>query len=226
MNKSLLTNIIAFSITVIGLIDPFNNNLILMIGLFSLSGGVTNWIAIHMLFEKVPLIYGSGIIPNNFIVFKDAIKELIIKEFFSKKNLEQFTSNISNETIKSITDKINYNNIFEGLIESIESSQLGGMLAMVGGRKALEPLRKPVIGKLENLLESIVQSENNSNIEKDIAESIYIKIEKLIDDRLNELSPQDVKKIIQDLINKHLGWLVIWGAVFGGFIGIISYFIT
>ena len=226
MNKSLLTNIIAFSITVIGLIDPFNNNLILMIGLFSLSGGVTNWIAIHMLFEKVPLIYGSGIIPNNFIVFKDAIKELIIKEFFSKKNLEQFTSKISNETIKSITDKINYNNIFEGLIESIESSQLGGMLAMVGGRKALEPLRKPVIGKLENLLESIVQSENNSNIEKDIAESIYIKIEKLIDDRLNELSPQDVKKIIQDLINKHLGWLVIWGAVFGGFIGIISYFIT
>jgi len=226
MNKSLLTNIIAFSITVIGLIDPFNNNLILMIGLFSLSGGVTNWIAIHMLFEKVPLIYGSGIIPNNFIVFKDAIKELIIKEFFSKKNLEQFTSNISNETIKSITDKINYNNIFEGLIESIESSQLGGMLAMVGGRKALEPLRKPVIGKLENLLESIVNSENNSNIEKDIAESIYIKIEKLIDDRLNELSPQDVKKIIQDLINKHLGWLVIWGAVFGGFIGIISYFIT
>jgi len=226
MNKSLLTNIIAFSITVIGLIDPFNNNLILMIGLFSLSGGVTNWIAIHMLFEKVPLIYGSGIIPNNFIVFKEAIKELIIKEFFSKKNLEQFTSNISNETIKSITDKINYNNIFEGLIESIESSQLGGMLAMVGGRKALEPLRKPVIGKLENLLESIVQSENNSNIEKDIAESIYIKIEKLIDDRLNELSPQDVKKIIQDLINKHLGWLVIWGAVFGGFIGIISYFIT
>ena len=226
MNKSLLTNIIAFSITVIGLIDPFNNNLILMIGLFSLSGGVTNWIAIHMLFEKVPLIYGSGIIPNNFIVFKEAIKELIIKEFFSKKNLEQFTSNISNETIKSITDKINYNNIFEGLIESIESSQLGGMLAMVGGRKALEPLRKPVIGKLENLLESIVNSENNSNIEKDIAESIYIKIEKLIDDRLNELSPQDVKKIIQDLINKHLGWLVIWGAVFGGFIGIISYFIT
>ena len=226
MNKSLLTNIIAFSITVIGLIDPFNNNLILMIGLFSLSGGVTNWIAIHMLFEKVPLIYGSGIIPNNFIVFKEAIKELIIKEFFSKKNLEQFTSKISNETIKSITDKINYNNIFEGLIESIESSQLGGMLAMVGGRKALEPLRKPVIGKLENLLESIVQSENNSNIEKDIAESIYIKIEKLIDDRLNELSPQDVKKIIQDLINKHLGWLVIWGAVFGGFIGIISYFIT
>ena len=226
MNKSLLTNIIAFSITVIGLIDPFNNHLILMIGLFSLSGGVTNWIAIHMLFEKVPLIYGSGIIPNNFIVFKEAIKELIIKEFFSKKNLEQFTSKISNETIKSITDKINYNNIFEGLIESIESSQLGGMLAMVGGRKALEPLRKPVIGKLENLLESIVQSENNSNIEKDIAESIYIKIEKLIDDRLNELSPQDVKKIIQDLINKHLGWLVIWGAVFGGFIGIISYFIT
>jgi len=226
MNKSFLTNIIAFSITIIGLIDPFNNNLILMVGLFSLSGGVTNWIAIHMLFEKVPLIYGSGIIPNNFAVFKEAIKELIIKEFFSRQNIEQFTSDMSYETLKSISGKIDYNNIFEGLIESIENSQLGGMLAMVGGRKALEPLRKPVIGKLENLLESIVESESNSDTGKDIAKSIYIKIEKLIDDRLNELSPQDVKIIIQDLINEHLGWLVIWGAVFGGFIGIISYFIT
>ena len=226
MNKSLLTNIIALLITLIGIINPFENSLLLMIGLFSLSGGITNWIAIHMLFEKVPFVYGSGIIPKNFLIFKQAIKDLVIKEFFSRNNVEVFTSKISEEAIISISKNINYNNIFEGLTESIESSQLGGMLSMVGGKKALEPLRKPIIIKLETLFKSIIENEKHSNFGDEIVDNVYVRIEKLIDDRLNELSPQDVKKIIQDLIDKHLGWLVIWGGVFGGFIGIISFFVS
>ena len=226
MNKSLLTNIIALLITLIGIINPFENSLLLMIGLFSLSGGITNWIAIHMLFEKVPFVYGSGIIPKNFLIFKQAIKDLVIKEFFSRNNVEVFTSKISEEAIISISKNINYNNIFEGLTESIESSQLGGMLSMVGGKKALEPLRKPIITKLETLFKSIIENEERSNFGDEIVDNVYVRIEKLIDDRLNELSPQDVKKIIQKLIDKHLGWLVIWGGVFGGFIGIISFFVS
>ena len=226
MNKSILTNIVALLITLIGIINPFENSLLLMIGLFSLSGGITNWIAIHMLFEKVPFVYGSGIIPKNFLIFKQAIKDLVIKEFFSRNNVEVFTSKISEEAIISISKNINYNNIFEGLTESIESSQLGGMLSMVGGKKALEPLRKPVIIKLETLFKSIIEDEKNSNFGDEIVDNVYVRIEKLIDDRLNELSPQDVKKIIQNLIDKHLGWLVIWGGVFGGFIGIISFFVS
>ena len=226
MNKSILTNIVALLITLIGIINPFENSLLLMIGLFSLSGGITNWIAIHMLFEKVPFVYGSGIIPKNFLIFKQAIKDLVIKEFFSRNNVEVFTSKISEEAIISISKNINYNNIFEGLTESIESSQLGGMLSMVGGKKALEPLRKPIKIKLETLFKSIIEKEKNSNFGDEIVDNVYVRIEKLIDDRLNELSPQDVKKIIQNLIDKHLGWLVIWGGVFGGFIGIISFFVS
>lgn len=226
MNKSILTNIVALLITLIGIINPFENSLLLMIGLFSLSGGITNWIAIHMLFEKVPFVYGSGIIPKNFLIFKQAIKDLVIKEFFSRNNVEVFTSKISEEAIISISKNINYNNIFEGLTESIESSQLGGMLSMVGGKKALEPLRKPIIIKLETLFKSIIENEKHSNFGDEIVDNVYVRIEKLIDDRLNELSPQDVKKIIQKLIDKHLGWLVIWGGVFGGFIGIISFFVS
>ena len=226
MNKSILTNIVALLITLIGILNPFENSLLLMIGLFSLSGGITNWIAIHMLFEQVPFVYGSGIIPKNFLLFKQAIKDLVIKEFFSRNNVEVFTSKISEEAIISISKNINYNNIYEGLTESIESSQLGGMLSMVGGKKALEPLRKPIIIKLENLFKSIIENEKRSNFGDEIVNNVYVRIEKLIDDRLNELSPQDVKKIIQKLIDKHLGWLVIWGGVFGGFIGIISFFIS
>jgi uncharacterized membrane protein YheB (UPF0754 family) len=30
-----------------------------------------------------------------------------------------------------------------------------------------------------------------------------------------------VKDIIQEMIHKHLGWLVVWGGVFGGIIGFV-----
>ena len=66
MNKSLLTNIISCLILIIGYFVPFHGNLILITGLFALSGSVTNWLAIHMIFEKIPFLYGSGIIQIHF----------------------------------------------------------------------------------------------------------------------------------------------------------------
>ena len=36
-------------------------------GLFGLAGGVTNWVAVYMLFEKVPYLYGSGVIPVRYV---------------------------------------------------------------------------------------------------------------------------------------------------------------
>ena len=52
MNKSILTNLISVAITIYGLVSPIYSTEIFMAGLFALSGGLTNWIAIHMLFEK------------------------------------------------------------------------------------------------------------------------------------------------------------------------------
>ena len=168
MNKSNVTNLIALLITIVGFLNPFENNIILMIGLFSLSGGITNWIAIHMLFEKIPFIYGSGIIPKNFSFFKTAIKELILEEFFTTQNIETFTRNFGAESIKTIKTNINYNNIFEGLTVSIEKSQLGKMLSMVGGRKALEPLRKPIINKLETLVSNMLETQKETKLDKKV----------------------------------------------------------
>ena len=222
MNKSNVTNLIALLITIVGFSKPFENNIILMIGLFSLSGGITNWLAIHMLFEKIPFIYGSGIIPKNFIFFKAAIKELILEEFFTPQNIENFTRNFRTESIKIIKTNINYNNIFEGLTVSIEKSQLGSMLSMVGGRKALEPLRKPIINKLESLVSNMLETQKETKLDKNVISKLHNEIGHLVDSRLNELSPNEIKKMIKDIIDIHLGWLVIWGGVFGGFIGLIT----
>ena len=118
MNKSLITNLVSIFIIFTGYFYKDEYSFILVTGVFALSGSITNWIAIHMLFEKVPFIYGSGIIPRNFLLFKKAIKDLILKEFFSRNNVHEFTSKISEEAITNISKNINYENIFEGLTEN------------------------------------------------------------------------------------------------------------
>ena len=43
--------------------------------------------------------------------------------------------------------------------------------------------------------------------------------------KLNELTPEQIKVIIKDIIHKHLGWLVVWGGVFGFLIGLVLGFL-
>ncbi|MCE3054327.1 DUF445 domain-containing protein, partial [Vibrio cholerae] len=64
MNKSLITNLVALALMGVGYFLP--NNYAFYAGLFAFSGAITNWLAIHMLFEKVPGLYGSGVIPARF----------------------------------------------------------------------------------------------------------------------------------------------------------------
>ncbi len=90
-DKRLGTNLIAAVLVVFGywISEPWSKTL-LNIGLFSLSGALTNWLAVYMLFERVPGIYGSGVIPLHFEDFKTGIRQLIMRQFFDRNNLEKF----------------------------------------------------------------------------------------------------------------------------------------
>lgn len=222
MNKSSATNIIALLLTAGGFVSPYYSDIIFMTGLFALSGGVTNWLAIYMLFEKVPLLYGSGVIPNRFEDFKAGIKNLIIQEFFSKEHIERFFQENSKDlSVDAISDQIDFDKVFEGLKDAIAESTFGGMLSMMGGKEALNPLKEPVINKLKSIVAELAKGENSDATMPDITSQLIEKIEHIIDKRLDELTPEKVKKIVQDMIQKHLGWLVVWGGVFGGVIGLL-----
>jgi uncharacterized membrane-anchored protein YjiN (DUF445 family) len=58
LNKSFITNFLAVMIIAAGYCSPVYSELIKTIGFFALSGALTNWMAIYMLFEKVPFLYG------------------------------------------------------------------------------------------------------------------------------------------------------------------------
>lgn len=230
MNKNIITNFIAFLLTITGYV--FSQPMLFSIGIFALSGAITNSLAIHMLFEKVPGLYGSGVIPARFEEFKVGIRELMMKQFFTKENIDRFLSDSQGHAISfnltPVINKIDLNPAFDNLINVIEQSSFGGMLAMVGGKEALQPLKDPFIEKMKTTIIDISQSDNFHELLKESLEQPNLitemqeKVSKIIEQRLNELTPQLVKEIVQDMIKKHLGWLVVWGGVFGGLIGLLT----
>ncbi|BCE01615.1 hypothetical protein TYM08_P1678 [Marinicellulosiphila megalodicopiae] len=227
MNKSLLTNVVVFIVVIVAVV--LDQTILLSVGLFALSGSLTNWLAIHMLFEKVPGLYGSGIIEKNFNQFKLAISKIMMEEFFNVENIQKFLSQSNGKKIDllPVIETMDLTPAFEALKHAVIESSFGSMLGMFGGEKALDPLKEPFIKKMKNSLEVIAQSESfQESVEKqlssdDLSEKIQQKIEVIIQSRLQELSSAQIKTIVQQLIKSHLGWLVIWGAVFGGVIGLM-----
>ena len=215
-NKSLTTNIAALAIIAVSYLSPKYNEIIYLIGLFALSGGITNWLAIHMLFDKVPFFYGSGVIPNRFEEFKLGIKQLVMTEFFTPQNINIFVEQQTEVSSSDIDKIIDFDRVFDGLIEAIEDSSMGSMLTMLGGRKALQPLKEPITLKLQEMVKEMKESKTGN---KDLTSSLLKQVEQIIDQRLNQLTPIQVKNIIQEMIRIHLGGLVVWGGAVGGFIG-------
>ena len=221
MNKSLITNLLSILIIIVGYIYKENYPFIIITGVFALSGSITNWIAIHMLFEKIPLLYGSGVILDKFEDIKLGIKNLILQELFTETQINNFLLDNKVSASETIINKIDFDKVFLGLVEAIEGSQLGGMLAMVGGRKALDPLKDPFTKKLKIIIEDFVTENTSNENSSETTASLLLKIENILDTRLADLSPEDIKIIIQKMIKEHLGWLVVWGGFFGGFLGLV-----
>ena len=234
LNKSVVTNLAAVGIILFGSISPILEDLIKSSGFFALSGAVTNWLAVYMLFEKVPYLYGSGVIPERFEEFKLSIKQLMMQQFFTVANIEQFIQKEEQQGSKILNldpflNAVDYDKIYEGLVSSIMGSSFGGMLMMMGGEDALVPLKEPFTEKMKGTLIDMIESDRFKAAIKEgldahkIGVDIIDKIETVIDKRLNELTPQLVKEMVESIIHEHLGWLVVWGGVFGGVMGFLYY---
>ncbi|MFQ5787121.1 MAG: DUF445 domain-containing protein [Thermodesulfobacteriota bacterium] len=228
MNKSLLTNLIASVVCVGAYVCPefAGRHTLLLSGLFALSGALTNWLAIHMLFEKVPGFYGSGIITLRFEEFKAGIRALIMDNFFTEENFARVSREVLPHEIQPdlVMDKIDLDKMFDGVVTVVKESSFGNMLGMFGGDDALDPLRDPFKKEFKGRISGILHDIDISSImqqETDF-EEFKSRIGDMVDARLNELTPKHVKEIIEKMIRQHLGWLVVWGGVFGAFIGFLS----
>lgn len=228
MMKHWLTHGVAVGFVGIGYVlnEPYTLNA----GLFALSGSITNDLAIHMLFEKVPFLYGSGVIPERFEEFKEGIYHLVMSQFFNQENLSRFFDEQSSHLMHfdDMIESVDISHSFDAFVDVILNSQFGSMIGMFGGAKVLDTFREPFLEKMRAEMKAIanspsfqeaIQSKMRASMD---STTMHEKVSFIIQTRLNELTPQMVKKIVEEMIRKHLGWLVVWGGVFGGLIGVIA----
>ena len=198
MNKNVVTNGVAAVITLAGwyLQQP----LLLSVGLFALSGALTNWLAVHMLFEKVPLLYGSGVIPARFEQFKAGIYHLVMTQFFSSNNIERFLADKQQSHSRTfdfepVIAKTDLSPAFDSLLKVVEQSSFGGMLGMFGGSAALLPLKEPFIAKLKYALVDVSQTDEFNQLvlaqldKPEQLAGIREQVDTIVQQRLSELLP-------------------------------------
>ena len=236
MNKSLTTNLASTGLILVGIFSPVASDHIFTVGLFATSGALTNWLAVHMLFERVPGLYGSGVVPNRFEEIKRRIHRLIMEQFFNRKSVSDFFdfSLIGNGRSLDpgpIVDAIDYDRVYDRLVDIVLDTTMGGLLGMVVGTSAFEPLRAPFqLTMKEEVYGLLTSHEFEAAVARtledaSLSDDIIDKVEQLVLARLDQLTPEMVKRIVQDMIHEHLGWLVVWGGVFGGAIGLVAGFI-
>jgi len=236
LTKNTVPNLIAIALTGFSFLlpDPYGA-LLLSTGLFALSGALTNWLAVYMLFDRVPGLYGSGVIALHFEDFKAGILRMVHEELLAKDSVERLMTSSPGEAspaaaidIGPMLKAIDLDAAFDQLVATIAESSFGSMLAMVGGEAALQPLRDPFKQRMEKFLLDAassprIQSLVNEQIGKAASSDRFVqKLDQLMRTRLDELTPDMVKDIMQRMIKRHLGWLVVWGGVFGGLIGLLA----
>lgn len=224
MDKSLLTNVISVLLCGIGMLLPgLWGEAVLTMGLYAVSGAVTNWMAIYMLFEKVPGFYGSGVIPLRFTEFRDGIRHLVMEQFFSRENVEKVLASAASGSalVDKLLPRVDFNRAFDGLVEVIMQSSFGSALGMFGGAARLQGLRDPFVGRMQEFLRSVGEDgEVIADMASHNSEALLQRVEQIVDQRLQQMTPELVKEIMQQMIHKHLGWLVVWGGVVGALMGL------
>ena len=155
-----------------------------------------------------------------------------MEQFFNDENIDRFLNQNQRSGTHSklavVIEKIDLSPAFDTLVKTIMESSFGGMLSMLGGEEALKPLKEPFIKNMRKSIIDITDSDEFSHLlidaleQPDVISELKTSIQGIINKRLDELTPQMVKTIIQDMIRQHLGWLVVWGGLFGALIGLAS----
>ena len=143
-----------------------------------------------------------------------------MSQFFNQEESSKFLIKVNKIVISNLESSINFESLYKQLVDAILSSPAGAIIVMMGGESALEPLKTPIICKIKEFINKL--SSSDLKLEDKKVELFIKEVDKIISDKIDQLTPIMVKNIIQDIIKKHLGWLVVWGGVFGGIIGFIA----
>ena len=223
--KGNVSNLISLALLVAGLwgrVAGVNGSeWVLAVGLFGFAGGATNWLAVKMLFDRVPLLYGSGVIPARFRAIREAVKDAIMRYFFDEEYLERFLAEqMAGEDVGEKVQKVlasdEVDAIIDRKLEELAESPQGMMIQLVG-TQTVKPLVKQFVIGFGNEIAPLLAGGASTEVG-----AMRAQVDGLLETKLEELTPDRVKEMMEEVIREHLGWLIVWGNVFGGTIGLLS----
>lgn len=201
---------------------------LLAAGVFGFAGGTTNWLAVKMLFDKVPFLYGSGVIPARFREIRTTIKDLILTHFFEEEYLRRFIEEhaelfpSAEELEGKLVAVLESERADEAIRNQLERLKEGpfGMMVRMAGVDMLKPLiQQFLIGLAAELAPQLSKLSGQDALD---IPALRERVGLLLESKLVELTPEIVKQMMERVIREHLGWLIVWGNVFGGAIGLVS----
>jgi len=244
VNKGATSNLISFGVLIAGVgltlradaaIPTWLLSLapwVLAAGVFGFAGGITNWLAVKMLFDRVPLLYGSGVIPNRFREIRVTIKELIMAHFFDEEHLQRFYDEHSgllpsgdslSEDLAGLLASTEAEEAIERQVEEMKSAPFGMLIRMAGTeviRVVVQEFLQGLVSDLGPQLQEQIQGQLPD------VKTLRERVDLLLEMKLEELTPETVKRMMEHVIREHLGWLIVWGNVFGALIGLLSRFVA
>jgi uncharacterized membrane protein YheB (UPF0754 family) len=201
---------------------------LLAAGVFGFAGGITNWLAVKMLFDRVPLLYGSGVIPNRFREIRATIKNLIMTHFFDEEYLQRFFDEHGaqmgggGKLEKELTQLLASDEADRAIDAELDKLKQGplGMMIKMAGNDMLKVIIKQFMGGLVGRIAPVAEERLKAKA-FDIP-SLRQQVDRLLEVKLEELTPEIVKAMMERVMREHLGWLIVWGNVFGAAIGVLS----
>ncbi|XP_065182980.1 uncharacterized protein LOC135813888 [Sycon ciliatum] len=205
---------------------------VLSFGLFGFAGGFTNWLAIIMLFYRIPLLYGSGVIPNHHREIGQSVKQIILDYIFDSDFINKYIMDKLSEvaTTSDVPEKINtllaseeVDIVVDEQLAKLSNLPEGQLLGAVGIKpSALKPMVKPfVLGMGAEVAPLLLEHASRPGK--------VIKIDRFRDEldtymshRVAMMDERHTTELLERIIRPHLGWLIVWGTVFGSIVGVIS----
>lgn len=256
MDKGTFSNLVSAALVAIGLLLPAGTarDFLLSVGLFALSGGVTNAVAVKMLFDRIPGLIGSGVVPARFQEIREKIRSIILEHFFDEAHLRRFLERHRGELdwkswvrqtgdgrgpIAGLIEKHwdalaspeRLQSFVDAEVEKLLDSKIGGLLLMVGVDSVKPAVRQFVSSFATTMKAQVLDLASKAEppaaaIEVDEAKLLHdvrAQVEVLLEEKLVDLDAPAVKKLVEDVIRSHLGWIVVWGSVLGGVLGLAGF---
>jgi uncharacterized membrane protein YheB (UPF0754 family) len=208
--------------------DTWWTGLLFHVGIAAFVGCATNKIATAALFDPWPSrrlrLPGTGVIRGR----ADKIAREVGRTVGERILTPEYVSARSAEAIQSAVaaGRLDSDEVFFAVRRVIEDA--GGIAGKVGhltGVTDYDVLTHKAIDSIKEHAKELKDpaSELHSLIEKS---ALAIDVPRIVREKLLEFGPQGMRDLAYDLSREHLVWLEVWGAVFGGAVGVPVWWIA